>query len=104
MVEVDVPTLEGKQLRYNDNTWELTGKIAVRRNGELIQAEARKVDRVRGSAGWLKFVLDTPPASLNPGHITDFECELFTNDSQSKIQITRNDRTDTYLLTKMRYK
>lgn len=103
MVEVDVPAIAGEQLRYNNNTWKLTGTIAIERNGELIQAKAKKTERVRGSAGWLKFVLDSPPASLNPGNLAEFESELIEEGNDHFLLITRNDRTDRYLLTKMRY-
>ena len=103
MVEIAVPELEGVRIRYNDDTWELTGGIDVRRNGELIRAQAKKPDRVRGSTGRLTFVLDTPPASLNPGSPGEFSCEITTSDGEHELVITRDDRTDRYRLLKITY-
>ena len=104
MVEVAVPALDGERLRYNDDTWELTGTVVVKQNGELIQAEATQPNRVRGSAGWLKFSLDTPPASLNPGNLTEFSCELTEGDDGYVLEIGRDQRADRYRLTKLRYR
>ena len=104
MVEVAVPELEGARLRYNDDTWELTGTIEVKRNGELIEASARKPDRVRGSGGRFTFVLDSPPASLNPGNLGAFSCELTKGEREYGLTITRDGRTDRYGLKKMAYK
>lgn len=103
MVELTVSALEGVQLRYNDDTWELTGTIDLQQNGELVEAQAKKPDRVRGSSGRLKFVLDTPPASLNPGNPGEFDCELTKVDSGHELTISRDGRTDRYSLKKMRY-
>ncbi|GAB7091345.1 hypothetical protein JCM18237_16160 [Halorubrum luteum] len=103
MVEINVPEIEGARLRYNDDTWELTGTIEVKRNGELLQARAKKPDRVRGSGGRLKFVLDTPPASLNPGNPGEFDCELTRGDGGYELTIARDGRTDRYSLMKMTY-
>lgn len=103
MVEINVPEIEGARLRYNDDTWELTGTIEVKRNGELLQARAKKPDRVRGSGGRLKFVLDTPPASLNPGNPGEFDCELTKDDAGYGLTIARDGRTDRYSLMKMTY-
>jgi len=103
MVELAVPELEGVQVRYNDDTWELTGIVEVKQNGELIEARAKKPNRVRGSTGRLKFVLDTPPASLNPGNPGDFDCEITKGDGGHALTITRNGRPDRYSLEKLRY-
>ncbi|WP_418285708.1 hypothetical protein [Halorubrum sp. DTA46] len=103
MVEADVSELEGERLRYNDDTWELTGTIEVKRNGELIEARARKPERVRGSGGRLTFVLDSPPASLNPGNLGAFSCELTETEDGYGLTITRDGRTDRYGLKKMTY-
>ena len=103
MVEVNVPALAGERVRYTDDTWELTGTIDVTQNGELLQAKARQSDRVRGSAGWLKFSLETPPASLNPGNIGEFSAELVDGDGGPALRITRDGRADRYRLTKLRY-
>ena len=103
MVELSVPELEGARLRYNDDTWELTGTVDVKQNGALIQARARKPDRVRGSTGRLKFVLETPPASLNPGNPGEFSCEITTGDEGAVLVITRGGQADRYTLAKMTY-
>ncbi len=103
MVELAVPELEGVQVRYNDDTWELTGTVEVKRNGELFEAQAKKPNRVRGSTGRLKFVLDTPPASLNPGNPGEFDCEVTEDDGEYRLTISRDRGTDRYSLTKLRY-
>ncbi len=103
MVELSAPELEGAQLRYNDDTWELTGTIEVKQNGALIQAQARKPDRVRGSTGRLKFVLESPPASLNPGNPGEFSCEITKNDDGHGLVVTRGGQADRYSLAKMTY-
>ena len=103
MVELAVPELEGVQFRYNDDTWELTGTVDVKRNGELVEARGKKPDRVRGSTGRFKFVLDTPPASLNPGNPGEFDFAVTKDESGCELTVTRGGRTDRYSLKKMRY-
>jgi len=103
MATVDAPDLEGQRLRYNDDTWELVGTLDVKQNGKLIQAHARKPERVRGSSGRLKFVLDTPPASLNPGNMAAFDCELTESEEGYGLTITRDGRVDRYRLEKLTY-
>jgi len=103
MVEMNSPDLEGQRLRYNDDTWELDGTIDVKQNGNLIRARARKPDRVRGSSGRLKFVLETPPASLNPGNPGAFTCELTEDENGYGLAISRDGGIDRYRLEKLTY-
>lgn len=76
MVEQTWPELGGKQLRYADGTWELTGTVDVRGTGEMLAVEVRRVDDIRGGGADLRFVLENPAASLNPGNLGDHFDEI----------------------------
>lgn len=103
MAKTHVETLEGERLRYNDDTWELTGDLDVRQNGETIRATARKPDRVRGNAATLRFSLQDPPASLNPGNLGEFDAELKVIENRQYIVIIRNHATNHYRLKNLSY-
>lgn len=60
------PELGGKEVRFQDRTWRLTGAVDVRRDGDLVVAHAREVDDVRGAAAELCFDA-LGDDSLNPG-------------------------------------
>lgn len=103
MVEAHLPELEGERIRYSDDTWEFTGTIDVKRNGDLIHAKAKKPDRVRGNSGTLSFTLANPPASLNPGNLGEFQCELQQGTDGPTLVIDRNHTADRYNLDSMSY-
>lgn len=103
MVETHRPELEGQSLRYNGDRWELTGDLELKGNGELIVASAHERDRVRGNAGSLKFTLQNPPASLNPGNPGEFTADLVV-DGAHRLEITRGHTTDRYALTSLQYR
>jgi hypothetical protein len=103
MVEAHAPELDGERIRYNDDTWELTGTIDVKQNGNRIHARAKKPERVRKNAGTLNFTLTEPPASLNPGNLGEFSCELEQAETVSTLVIVRNQRTDRYTLDSLSY-
>lgn len=103
MVEAHFPELEGERIRYNDDTWEFTGTIDVKQNGDRIHAEAKKPERVRGNTGTLNFTLADPPGSLNPGNLGQFNCKLQAEANGSTLVIDRHHTTDRYNLDSMSY-
>lgn len=103
MVEAHLPELEGEQVRFNDDTWEFTGTIDVKQNGNRIHAAARKPERVRGNTGTLNFTLDDPPASLNPGNLGNLRCELQQAANGAVLLVDRTHTADSYTLNSLSY-
>lgn len=103
MVEIEKPELEGETVRYRGNTWELTGTLDLRRNGDLIQARARKSSRVRGNPGTLSFTLQDSSASLNPGNPGEFDVQLKRLEDAQYLVVLRNHATNHYRLSNLRY-
>lgn len=71
MSETRWSELAGNELRYGDHTWKLTGLVDARQTGEILHVEARQVDGVKHRTAILRFGLNDPPASLNPGDLGD---------------------------------
>lgn len=103
MAEFSVPQLEGEQVRYNGDTWEFTGEINVKQNGAVLEATARKADRVRGNRGTLQFQLTNPPASINPGNPGEFEVELTREAGKAHLRLVRAHTSDDYTIKSLRY-
>lgn len=103
MADVTIPQLEGERVRYNDDTWELTGKISFQQNGSVIEAAARKPDRVRGSRGQLRFKLQNPPASINPGNPGEFDIDLTRDGRSTSLVLTRPSGSNRYSIVSLRY-
>ncbi len=102
MADLHKGELEGGELRYHGDTWRLTGDIAIKRDGERIDAEARRTGRARGDAGTLTFDLRDPPASLNPGNPGEFHAELTELDGHYYLVVVRRHATNHYRLDSMR--
>ncbi|WIV67475.1 hypothetical protein [Natrialbaceae archaeon AArc-T1-2] len=103
MVETHKPELEGETLQYRDDAWELTGTIEIKRNGELIAAEARKTDRVRGETGRLAFTVANGASSINPGNPENFVAEIEPQNTGYALIASRDHTTDRYELNSMQY-
>lgn len=103
MVEIQAPNLAGERIRYNNDTWEFTGDIAFKQNGSLIEANARKPDRVRGSRGIFRFQLQDASASINPGNPGDFDIHIERQAGDVILQLTRAHSSDRYKLKSVRY-
>ncbi|WP_255171528.1 hypothetical protein [Natrononativus amylolyticus] len=103
MAEIHAADLEGERIRYNDDTWEFTGTLDVKRNGELIHAEAKKPDRVRKNRGTLSFTLQNPPASINPGNLGSVGISLEERDDGQYLVAARPNATNTYKLDSLSY-
>lgn len=104
MVELQWPELGGKEVRYADHTWELTGSVVVRQTGELLEVEAVQVDDVRHGRVSLRFGLESPPASLNPGDLGgDFD-SLEHDRDQYAIAVKKDRRVYRYRLLGMTHR
>lgn len=65
------PELGGKEVRYNDQRWKLTGDVAVEDNGETLAVEGTAVDDVRHENATIYFSIDGSSKTLNPGDLGD---------------------------------
>lgn len=91
MVELHWADLGGEQVRYLDDTWELTGDVDVRERGELLAAGARQVDDVRHGSATLYFRLRDPPDSPNPGN-PDVQFERLEREGDAEVLVVRGAR------------
>lgn len=98
MVEARWPELEGKELRYAGHRWALTGEVDVRSTGELLAVEARQLDDVRHRTATLRFGLERPPASLNPGVLGDHFDRLERDDDGYVLVVKSEPRVYRYAL------
>ena len=103
MTEQEWPELGGKELRYDDHTWELTGTVDVRGTGEVLEAEARQSDDVRHRIATLRFNLQNPPTSLNPGNLGDHFDELDRRGDRHLLIVKKASRTYRYALESIEY-
>lgn len=101
MVETHWPELEGKELRYRDRAWSLTGDVDIRETGELIAVEATRVDDVRHGTASLYFGLQTPRKSLNPGMLVDHFDKLERVNDEMYLVVKTEGRTYRYELQRM---
>ncbi|WP_435346684.1 hypothetical protein [Haloarchaeobius sp. HRN-SO-5] len=67
MAETRWEDIVGKELRYADHTWELTGDVSLLDSGDVLAVEARQTDDVQRDPATLFFDNADPPDSLNPG-------------------------------------
>ncbi len=103
MVESHWEELEGKQLRYFDHSWELTGDVDVRNGGELLAVESRQVDGVRRRAATLYFGLDGSGDSLNPGNLGGHFDRLEREGDDQYLVVKTDPRTYRYELRRLEY-
>lgn len=103
MVETHVSQLAGERIRYNDDTWEFTGDIEITQNGSVIEATARKSDRVRKNLGTFRFQLQDPPGSINPGNVGEFGVKLEREGRDVLLVITRRRESDRYSIKSLHY-
>lgn len=104
MVESQWPELGGKEVRYADHTWELTGVVDVQNTGERLEVQAVQVDDVRHGRASLRFGLDSPPASLNPGDLGGHFDRLERDRNQYAIVVKTDRRVYRYALQGMSYR
>ncbi|EMA37359.1 hypothetical protein [Halobiforma nitratireducens] len=72
MVDAQWSELEGTELEYGGDGWELTSEVDVRNTGTLREVEARRVDGVCKRAASLRFELagDERSPSVNAGNVS----------------------------------
>ena len=102
-MERTLSPLSGERVRFRDDTWELTGSVDIRRNGELIEAKATTPERVRGRTARLRFELENKPRSVNPGNTGNLEVDLNHDGERPLLLLHRANGTDRYRLDSMAY-
>lgn len=103
MVEARWEDLRGRELRYREHTWKLTGNVDVHKSGDLLAVEATQVDDVRQSTATLSFGLETPPDSLNPGDLGTHFDRLVREGDDQYIVVRKEGRTYRYQLQGLEY-
>ena len=104
MEETRWEELRGKEIRYSDRTWELTGDVDVRESGELLAVEARRVDDVRHETATLYFGLETLDDSLNPGDLGEHFDRLERTKTKQYLVVKKEPRTYRYELQRLESK
>ena len=103
MVETHWEDLRGKELRYLDHTWALTGDVDVRDSGDLLAVEATQVDDVRRERATLYFGIEDPPDSLNPGDLGDQFDRLEREGDHQYLVVKKEGRTYRYELRRLEH-
>jgi hypothetical protein len=103
MVEQHWDTLRGRELRYQDHTWELTGDVTIRDRGELLGVEARQADAVRHRDATLYFANARRPESLNPGNIGEYFHRLEMTGGARDLVVKNGHRSYRYRLQRLEY-
>jgi len=103
MATFHVNDIEGEQIRFNDDTWELTGDIDVLQNGDVLKVTARKPERVRGNTAMISFKLQNPPASINPGNLGDIDVEVERTADGIELVVTRRHTSNRYRAKNLTY-
>lgn len=98
MVRTTWPELVGREVRYRDHTWELTGPVDVRGTGERLAVEARQVDGVGHDTATLRFGLADPPDSLNPGDLGEHFDRLEREGDRYRLVVEKDARRYRYEL------
>lgn len=101
MVATHWDDMRGKQLRYLDHTWELTGDLELLDTGNLLEVEARRVDDVRGKRARFHFDVENPPDSVNPSD-DGLNFYRLEQDGTDQLLVVRNaGRTYRYCLHRL---
>ncbi|AFZ71956.1 hypothetical protein [Natronobacterium gregoryi] len=69
MTETTWSELEGTELQYRNDSWELTGAVDVGNTGKFLEVEAKKTTDVRKRTVALRFGPDGDSPSVNPGNL-----------------------------------
>lgn len=103
MVEAHWDGLRGRELRYRDHTWELTGDVDVRDSGDLLAVGATQADDVRGQRATLYFGLTEESDSLNPGDMGEHFDRLERVDGDTHLVVQKERRRYRYELDRLEY-
>ena len=95
--------LRGRELRYRDQAWELTGEVEVREQGELLAVQARRSDDVAHDAATLYFDLDGSPDSINPGNLGEHFDSLERTADGVFLHVKKERRTYRYKLQRVEF-
>lgn len=98
MVETEWPELRGVEVEYGDHTLELTGMVDVRGTGESLEVNAKQIGDVRGNEVGLRFGIETPPASLNPGNLGEHFDEIKREGNQYYLLVKKEPTVYRYQL------
>lgn len=93
--------LRGRELRYDDRTWELTGDVTVREQGTLLSVDAREIDGSKRRQATLHFDAATDD-SLNPGNLAD-DFHHLERGATDTIVVKTAGRTYRYDLNRIAY-
>lgn len=95
--------VRGKELRYQDRTWELTGEVDLRGTGERILVRARRVDGVKHEHATLLFSIAEGEDSLNPGDLDDVFVRLEQDGDREILVVRKDPRSYRYELHSLEY-
>lgn len=95
------PELGGKEIRYRDEIWELSGEVAVEDDGTSLAVEAVARDDVRHETGTLYFSLEDPPDALNPGNLGDHFDRIERTKRNQYLVAETEGRTYRYRLARL---
>lgn len=103
MSETNWPELHDKTLRYQDQTWKLTGEVDVRDRGTILAVTAIKDDDVRREEATLYFESESGEDSLNPGNLGEHFDRLETTERHQYLIVKKERRTYRYELRRLEY-
>jgi len=103
MVETEWPEIGGKEVRYRDARWELTGAVDVQDDGALLAAAATRTDDNRHGRARLFFRVDDVPESLNPGNLGTHFDSLDRSGNRTALVVKAAGRTYRYPLHRLEY-
>jgi hypothetical protein len=103
VTETHWPTLRGERIRYGDGTWELTGDVTLREDGELLALAARRTGDVRRERATLYFDVEESGESLNPGALTDCTADLDRTGGRRRLLVGTGRRTYRYGLVRLQF-
>jgi len=101
MVEMHWDDLRGREVRYRDDVWELTGDVDVTDDGTHLVLTAKQVHDVRHPMAELHFDVQNPPDALNPGDMRDQFDSLERSGGSQYLVVKREGRTYRYKLQRL---
>lgn len=103
MVEKYWADIDGQTIRYANAHWVFTGDVDIERDGRALAIEAVERDDIKGRTATLHFTIDSPPASINPGSVSEYFNRIERDGDRYTLIITTNQRTHRYRLTHISY-